>query len=144
MKEGYAQVRRGLDSRGILGVEVGPGRIRPSGFACRPFRAHFPPGGNLPPLYKEGEMQYGDREEFKAGRMRHEICIQFFRLGGNRDGIRVLDITASNQSFAYSVVWNGVGIPDAVLNGVLDRVAVRTTFAATQLYGLASPLPWPD
>ena len=76
--------------------------------------------------------------------MHHEICIQFFRLGGNRDGIRLVDITKSRDTFYYTAQWSGVGIPDEVLNGVLDRVGIRLTYGAIELYGLADRLPWPD
>jgi hypothetical protein len=87
---------------------------------------------------------YGDNEIFRGGRMRHEICVQFYRLGGDRDGVRIIDITKDSEPLVYTVNWRGCGVPQEVLNGILERIAVRAVYAATELYGLAESLPWPD
>lgn len=90
-------------------------------------------------------MDYGNKEVYLGGRMRHEILVQLYRLGGDRDGIRILDITPGIDPLYYTVEWKGTGIPTEVLNGVLERVRIRTHFAAVDLYGLAgriSGLDW--
>lgn len=85
-------------------------------------------------------MNYGNKEVYLGGRMRHEILVQLFRLGGNRDGIRILDITPGTDPLYYTTEWTGVGIPTEVLKGVLERVQIRTHFAALDLYGITNPL----
>lgn len=86
-------------------------------------------------------MDYGNKAVYLGGRMRHEVIVQLYRLGGNRDGIRVLDITPRTDPLYFTTEWTGTGIPTEVLDGVLERVCIRTHFAALDLYGLAGRLP---